>query len=393
MRYLDSVYGEIYFPDKYKYYLELLPLTRLRNIKQLGFTPSVYTGTVHSRFEHTIGKTWILINLLEQFQIKDHDLKERYILAALFSEIGTFPYSYSTNWLFAKNMGLSKKYFAEKLFDTYIAQHIAINDSDREFILNLNTNQDKHNWFRERIPSIEIFPNLSILKLAGDIDYSLRDSHYSGRYSNNFDFRYFKTLVDLDSDSCQDSIFDSIRELYRSIYSLNSVYGDKIRRFITLIFVRLTGFLVENQYLYMNEYNQASKYIELDDDKFMSILRTASEKAIKDNHSWVKGMFENVEQLNSVEIQEFSLPNELLQVPLIEIERVIAEKEHIDQRQVIAISDNKKNILDYVLFGKKFECFKDAIESDFFKIMTGLSTGSNRTNLMKENSVFYTIIK
>lgn len=391
MKYLDSVYGEIDFPDKYSFFLELPPLTRLRNIKQLGFTPSVYTGAVHTRYEHTIGKTWVLINLLEQFQLYDDQLKMRYIIASLLSEIGTFPFSYSTHWLFAKKMGLSKKGFAEQLFDYYIDPRLNLNDSDKKFVLNIN--QDKNNWLKERIPSLEIFPDLNLLRLAGDIDYSLRDSHYSGRYSNNFDLRYFRTLVDIDSDFCKEGIVESIRELYRSIYSLNSVYGDKTRRFITLIFVRLTGFLIENNYLNIEEYKNPNKFIELDDDKFMAILRNSAEKAIKNNFNWVNGMLEYIEQLNSVDIEELNLTKEFSNMSFAEIENHIAKKENVSSVQVISINDNKKNILDYVLFGKRFDCFRDAINSEFFKNMTGLYSGSNRTNLMNENSVFYTIIK
>jgi len=391
MIYEDSVYGSIDLPDMCNSFLELPPLTRLRNIKQLGFTPSVYTGAVHTRFEHTIGKTWVLINLFDQFNLVDVQQKQRYIIASLISEIGVFPFSHSTHWLFAKKMGYTKKYFAEQLFDTYISQIIKFSKVEKQFIL--NKDNSSYNWLKEKLPSLKIFPDLNLLSLAGDIDYAIRDSHYSGRYSNSFDLRYFRTLVDFDNNSSIENLIESIRELYRSIYSLNSVYGEKTRRFITLIFIRLASFLLEKKYLSFDQYIKASEFVDLDDDKFMAILKDSSDTAINDGFYWVKTMIDYVEQLNSVDIEKLEFPDKLSNLSLTEIEEFIAKERGVEKRLVIAISDNKENILDYVLFGKRFKCYQEAIESDYFKNMTGLFSGSNRTNLMDTNSIFYTIIK
>lgn len=391
MKYIDSVYGGIVLPDYCKTILDLPPLTRLRNVKQLGFTPSVYTGAVHTRFEHTVGKTWILINLLEQFQVTEKRLIKCNVYASLLSEIGVYPFSHSTRWLFAEKLGMTKKIYAELLFNTYISKTLPLDDDSRQFVLDKSHNN--HHLLKERIPSLEIFPDLNFLRLAGDIDYALRDSHYSGRYSNSFDLRYFRTLTDLTSISSKDSLVESIRELYRSIYSLNSVYGDRIRRFITLIFVRLVDFLLEKCYLNVDKYKDPAAFVDLDDDKFMAIMNDASRAAIKDGYIWIKSMVDVFEQLNSVEIEQMELNTELGSKSLSEIEEFIAQKHGIDKNQVIAINDNRENALGYVLFGRRFKCYNEAIESEYFKTMTGLAMGSNRTNLMNEKSIFYTVIK
>lgn len=389
MIFSDTIHGRVHIPDNYESYTEGRPLTRLRNVRQLGFTPSVYTGAVHTRFEHTIGKTKVLIDLLDQFQVDKESLREKYIRASLLQEIGTFPFSHSTAWLFTKRMGMSKTDYAKVLCDSFFR---TVSESLKHFIWG---NHDQHDWFRKENSAFRDFESMTLLKLAGDIDYTLRDAHYSGRYSNSFDYRYFRTLVDIDSPSCQEEIAESIRELYRSIYALNSVYGGINRRFLTLIFIRLSDFLVDNNYLDINKYKEghyAIRYADLDDDKFMSILRDATVSAEEDGYLWAKTMLDFIEQLKQVNIQKTDIPDESVSKSFREVESHIARENDVDERQVVAINDHRPNAIGYDLFGKRFACYRDAIESEHFKRMTGLREGTNITGLLDERSVFYAIL-
>lgn len=385
----DPVHGRIDIPVTFKELLGLRVMTRLRNIRQLGFTPSVYAGAVHTRFEHTIGKTAVLMKLLDQFRVRDDSLRQRYIRASLLSEIGTYPLSYSTSWFFLRAVGMSKSDYARLLCDTYVTSMFALSDSDKQFIW--EPSDEAHAWF-QNMPAIKQFPRLGILKLAGDIDYAMRDGHYSGRYSNSFDFRYFSTLVEIGSESCQEEIAESIRELYRSIYALNSVYGDVIRRFITLSFVRLISFLVAQKFFQISTYKLAPTYVELDDDRFMSDLSSATSAAARSGTDWPPRMLHFITQLEQAKIRRLERTPELANLSLHQIEQQVAKKESVESDCVIAINDGYTNDLGYVLFGTRFNCYRDAISSEYFTQMTGLREGSNRTGLLDDKYVYYTVV-
>jgi HD superfamily phosphohydrolase len=382
----DPVHGTIEIPDKYRHILATRPLARLRNVRQLGFTPSVYTGAVHTRYEHTLGKTFVLMNLLDQFRITDPALRERLVVAALMSEIGSYPLSHSTTWLFADKLHISKRDYARQLCD-YV---FSLSSTEKEFIWGPSI--AAHAWFTT-MPAFSNYPELTVLRLAGDIDYALRDAHYSGRYINSFDYRYFQTLVDISSAACQEELAESVRELYRSIYALNSVYGDPLRRFITLILARLTGFLIDQRYLDVERYRAPAEYLELDDDRFIADISLATQRAYDDGYAWVSDMFDCVKQVRSVEIQRQPISDDLKSLTIPELERTIASVHDIsDANRVVAMTDTKPNAPKYVLFGRTFDCYSSAVGSDYFYAMTGLEGATNRTGLWDERYVFFTIV-
>ncbi len=382
----DPIHGTIEISDKYRHILATRPLARLRNIRQLGFTPSVYTGAVHTRYEHTLGKTFVLMNLLDQFRITDATLREKLIVAALLSEIGSYPLSHSTTWLFADHLHLSKADYARQLSD-YVFPLSAL---EKEFIWGPST--DGHRWFT-KMSAFAGFPEVTMLRLAGDIDYALRDAHYSGRYINGFDYRYFQTLVEIESDACQEELAEGVRELYRSIYALNSVYGDPLRRFITLILARLTGFLIDQHYLDVERYRAPAEYLELDDDRFMADIGLATKRAHDAGYTWAGDMFDCVKQLRPVEIRRQQMSDDLKALTIPELECAIAAAAGVnDPNRVVAMTDTKPNAPKYVLFGRTFDCYSSAVGSDYFYAMTGLERATNRTGLWDERYVFYTIV-
>jgi HD superfamily phosphohydrolase len=391
MIYSDPIHGAVRIPDFQASLLNLAPLIRLRNIRQLGFTPSVNIGAVHTRFEHTVGKTGVLMALLKQLGVDDRPLTEKFVKASLLGEIGTFPFSFSTRWLFARCMEMSKRGYGKLLADTFIAREYSLTSDDTEFIWADSSHPD-HCWFRE-IPAFAVFPELTALRLADAIDYAMRDAHYSGRYSNSFDYRHFRTLVDITSPACHEQLKEGVRELYRSIHALDAVYGHASRRFLVLLFTRLSQMLTQGGYLDLSRFKEAATYVELDDDRFMSELRKATETAHKDGCSWVMSMMDSVEQLMPVDIVRFELTSDTSNLTFLELEQQIADDHGVKPEQVIVFSDSLPSEHGYVLFGRPFDSYREAIDSEFFKGMTGLSSGSNRTGLLDDKAVHYTIVQ
>lgn len=382
----DPVHGSIEIPDAYRSILATPPLARLRNIRQLGFTPAVYTGAVHTRYEHTLGKTHVLIGLLDQFSISDRNLREKLILASLLSEIGSYPLSHSTTWLFADKLNMSKADYARQLGTSAFP----LSPVEQEFIW--GPSLDQHAWFTSREPFAQ-FPELTLLRLAGDIDYALRDAHFSGRYAHSFDYRYFQTLTDVAGDGVQEQLKESVRELYRSIYALNAVYGDPLRRFITLILARLTGFLIDNRILDVKRYRTSADYLELDDDRFLADIALAAGRAVADGYGWIGDMFDCVRQVRTVEIQRLELRSDLARLDIPALEAAIATTHGIrDVHRVVAMTDTKPNVAKYVLFGRTFDCYSAAVSSDYFEAMTGPYDATNRTGLWDDRYVFFAIV-
>src|SRR5713226_6335680 len=115
----DPIYGRIVIPDAFRAVLESPVLARLRNVRQLGFTLARYPGAVHTRFEHTLGTVAVLQQLMRQYGNHDVSSQNRFILAALLTEIGTPPFSYSTRLIFQR-YGLARPQYAAGLYANYL---------------------------------------------------------------------------------------------------------------------------------------------------------------------------------------------------------------------------------------------------------------------------------
>lgn len=187
LRFRDPIYGWVTVPDAFRTVLESPVLSRLRNVRQLGFTLVSYPGAVHTRFEHTLGTVEVLSRLFERFGAKDKQENELLLLAALVSEIGIYPLSYTSRGLF-KKYGHDKGEYARRLFQQHLQPHLQVSGNDLAFLFGADSGRPA--WF-EAIGGRPHFSYLDPVKLASTIDYVLRDSYYTGRHDAKFDFRSF----------------------------------------------------------------------------------------------------------------------------------------------------------------------------------------------------------
>ena len=214
INYFDPIHGAINIPDQYRNIIESDALSRLKNIKQLGLTVVSYPGAVHTRFEHTLGTFFILNKILDLFNLADRNLREKYILSALVSEIGILPLSYRTRPIF-NIIEMDKNQYAEIIFDSYLQPELRLNSEEKAELFDgcLGSNS----WFLNELP---IFNYLTPVKLASTIDYVLRDSYYTGRYEKIYDIRYLLSLKELNTYHGKIEIKESLHELHRAVYAL-----------------------------------------------------------------------------------------------------------------------------------------------------------------------------
>ena len=96
----DPVHGFFKIPTDLIYdLLEHPVLQRLRRIKQLGLTDYVYPGACHSRFQHTIGALFLMVEVVEHLRNKNIEItgeeEEAVYIAILLHDIGHGPFSHA----------------------------------------------------------------------------------------------------------------------------------------------------------------------------------------------------------------------------------------------------------------------------------------------------------
>ena len=96
----DPVYGFIAIPNELVFDIIEHPFfQRLRRIRQLGLTPLVYPGALHTRFHHAIGAMHLMGLAIDTLRQKGNEItpqeEDAANLAILMHDIGHGPYSHS----------------------------------------------------------------------------------------------------------------------------------------------------------------------------------------------------------------------------------------------------------------------------------------------------------
>lgn len=96
----DPVHGFIAIPSELVFDIIEHPFfQRLRRIRQLGLTPLVYPGALHTRFHHALGAMHLMGMAVDTLRQKGNEItlseEEAVIIAILLHDIGHGPYSHS----------------------------------------------------------------------------------------------------------------------------------------------------------------------------------------------------------------------------------------------------------------------------------------------------------
>lgn len=97
----DPLWKHIYLPEALAQALATPDFVRLGRIRQLGPTELVYPGAVHTRFGHSLGVYEIARRILSQLEQRGASQwisssgRVSWLAAALFHDIGHFPYTHS----------------------------------------------------------------------------------------------------------------------------------------------------------------------------------------------------------------------------------------------------------------------------------------------------------
>ena len=166
----DPIYGFIRIPNGIIFKLIEHPyFQRLRHISQLGLSYLVYPGAYHTRFQHAIGATHLMIQAIDQLRSKGHRITEEERLGAciaiLLHDIGHGAFSHALEHSITHNISHEELslLFMEKLNEEFEGQ------------LSLAIEIFKNNYPKRFLHQL-VSSQLDVDRL----DYLKRDSFYSG---------------------------------------------------------------------------------------------------------------------------------------------------------------------------------------------------------------------
>lgn len=207
----DPLYGFIHLTQVEWEIIHSPFYQRLRWIKQLGFTCYVFPGAEHSRFGHSIGVLYNAHKILESCQraVSNADLFDVKVLskealyhksirlAALMHDLGTFPFSHTTEAAYISFAETASQKDGKQRHDDH--EHLG------SFIIK-NTEQEggityilkKYGFDPQKISDLVKGVDPSIMAnqiLHSEIDcdrmdYLLRDAHYTGLKYGAYDRDY-----------------------------------------------------------------------------------------------------------------------------------------------------------------------------------------------------------
>lgn len=166
----DPVYGFITIPNELIFDLIENPyFQRLRRIKQLGLTHLVYTGALHTRFQHAMGALHLMMQAVETLKIKGYIISSEeenaLYIAILLHDIGHGPFSHALENSIVHNITHEdlSEIFMNKLNEIYKGQ--------------LSTAID---IFKNIYPKNFLHQLVSSQLDMDRLDYLMRDSYFTG---------------------------------------------------------------------------------------------------------------------------------------------------------------------------------------------------------------------
>ncbi len=166
----DPIYGFVRIPFDLMHDIIQTPIfQRLRRIKQMGLTFYTYPGATHTRFQHSLGASYLMEQALTLLSSKGVEISEleyqSAVLAILLHDVGHAPFSHTLENSLLKNISHEtiSLYLMKKLNDEFSGQ--------LQTAIEIFTNQYGRKFFHQLVSS-----QLDMDRL----DYLKRDSYYSG---------------------------------------------------------------------------------------------------------------------------------------------------------------------------------------------------------------------
>ncbi len=188
----DPVHGTMQFSTSENNWLKPFydspNFQRLRHIKQLGMGDFIFPGAVHTRFNHSLGCSYIAGQIAHKIGLAEEE-RQLVMIACLLHDMGHGPFSHAFEDLF------HQKLIRHEAWTPFFLSEYRT----KAFFTEYNHNNPRHNLTEEKFKLIEamIMHKTPVKRLLADIvssqldadrlDYLLRDSHFCGVAYGEFD--------------------------------------------------------------------------------------------------------------------------------------------------------------------------------------------------------------
>lgn len=223
----DTVHGSIKVWDMFLDILDSPEIQRLHNIHQLGLAYLVFPGANHTRLEHSLGVWHVSVRMMRELEIDDDDMNT-VAAACLLHDVGHSPYSHTLEYITHSVIGIDhmevtkgivegkydilsddekiinwRKKRVYEVLDEYgmdkkkVASLIAGEEDKILPLEKFSENDDKREDVRKRFLYQIVHSSLD----ADQIDYLLRDAHYTGVAYGVIDFERILQTITVKNDN------------------------------------------------------------------------------------------------------------------------------------------------------------------------------------------------
>jgi len=212
----DTVHGTILLEALTLDLLETLELQRLNSIRQLGLTYLVFPGANHSRLEHCLGVGHVASEMAKALRLSE-DERKLVQAAGLLHDVGHGPFSHTLEHVLSRELAVDHMHLTQRIIT---GQDDNVSPEDREAfpdVLRIHDVLEKHDVDPQRVaalirgpsekgskwivPRTQKEPPRYLAQIihspmdADQIDYLMRDAHYTGASHGTIDFsRLLQTL-------------------------------------------------------------------------------------------------------------------------------------------------------------------------------------------------------
>ena len=195
----DTVHGTIRLEPLIVDLLETLEIQRLNSIRQLGLTYLVFPGANHSRIEHCLGVSWVANEMARALDLPD-DERKLVQATGLLHDVGHGPYSHTLEHVLSRELAVDHMHLTQRIIT---GEDDNVSKEDRKAfagVPRIHEVLEKHGVEPRDVAALIRGPSESgglfgpgsteerrylgqIIHSpmdADQIDYLLRDAHYTG---------------------------------------------------------------------------------------------------------------------------------------------------------------------------------------------------------------------
>ena len=353
----DPIHGLIALSQKEVSLINTRTFQRLRRIRQLAMAFLVYPGTLHTRFDHSIGVMHIAGRICDRLkQFSDIDVKcEQVRLAALLHDIGHGPFSHVSEHLLDQYVPdqADGESTLEKIHEKITVNIIkydseigaVLSDEERKFVVEMIEGKTTRDFRRDIVSS-----DLD----ADKMDYLLRDSYFAGVKYGTYDLEKIIESCRVHYERNESYLAISNEGIYAleqlllaKHHMTQQVYSHRVRSISDAMIVRGIELAIQegNQELErLYQYDETSKfienYMEYHDERLIDLLKRCNQEKACNIFDRLYGrrLFKMIGQLPLKDVDSAPAKRQLLQMDdeqKRKWEKGIAEHLKIDSDEVI----------------------------------------------------------